>query len=387
MRKILYLSILVVTFYSCSKNANNTKITGKLEKSTENMIYLQELTLSGHGFIDSTKLSSSGRFKFKLHLDYPGFFKLHVGKQRGVTVIAYPKESIYILGKADSLYQTYNLEGSQESSFAQSLDKRMDKTIKSIDSLNTVYRQFINNPNIENIRTTLKYNYYRVLNEQRNFTIDFIQKHPASLASIMALYQQTDDSVFVLYQKDDRKYYSLVDSMLFRKYPNASYVKALHNNLETINAQFKKEELKKILSAIGAPAQNFSLPNASGKEVSLASFKGKTVLLYVWASWCDTCRKHNAKLVETYYKYKSKGFEIVAVSLDQSKDAWLNAIQQDKIGSWTHLSDLKYWKSAIVPLYNIETLPISFLIDKDGAIIGRFSHPDGVDDRLSLLFK
>lgn len=387
MRKIVYLVLFALTFYSCDKNASNTKISGRIDKPSAKMIYLQELTFSGKGVLDSSILGNSGKFKFKVHLEHPSFFKLRLGKQRGITLIAAPKDNIYITGKADSLYQTYNVEGSEESNYAMALDKRMDKTIKSIDSLNNVYRQFINNPNIANITTTLKYNYYRVLNEQRNFTIDFIQKHPASLASIMALYQQTDDSVFVLYQKDDRKYYALVDSMLYRKYPNASYVKALHNNLETINEQFKKEELKKILSTIGSPAQNFTLPNASGKEFSLSSTKGKTVMLYVWASWCDSCRKYNPEIIKLYNKYKAKGLEVVAVSIDQNKDAWLNAIQQDRIGSWTNLSDLKYWNSAIVPLYNVDNIPLAFLIDKQGMIVSRSKRPDGLDESLSLIFK
>jgi peroxiredoxin len=387
MRKILYLALIATTLISCGKNGSNAKISGKLGNVTPQKVYIQELTLTGQSFTDSIDLSTSGRFKFKLNLEEPGFYKIKVGNQRGITLIVRPDDKIFISGKSDSLYQTYEVERSDESNYAKALDKRMDKTIRGIDSLNNVYRMFINNPNIKNITITLQNNYYRYIDEQRTFTMDFIQKHPGSLASIMALYQQTDDSIFVLFKKEDQKYYAMVDSLLYPKYPKASYVKALHNNLETITAQLKKEDLKKILSSLGAPAQDFSLPNQAGKNISLSSFKGKTVLLYFWASWCDSCRSHNAVILKTANKFKAKGLEVVAVSLDMNKDVWLKAIQKDKIGSWNHLSDLKYWDSSIVPLYNIENLPLSFLIDKEGIIVARSINPNGFDERLTELLK
>lgn len=387
MRNVLFVISFGLLLLSCGENATNTKITGKLKNASEEKVYIQELTLTGIRTEDSTTLSGSGRFKFNLKLTQPAFYKLRVGNQRGITLIVKPKDKIRIDGSADKFYETYTVEGSEESFHAQALDKRMDKTVKGIDSLNTVYRQFLNNPNIVNITKTLQNNYYRLLDEQRNFTIDFIQKHPASLASIMALYQQTDDSIFVLYKAEDTKYYAMVDSLVYPQYPKAPYVKALHNNLENIKAQHNQEELKKIMSALGAPAQNFSAPDVTGKNVSLSSFKGSPVLLYFWASWCDSCRSQNAQIKPIVDKYKAQGLKVMAVSLDMNKDVWQNAIRKDNIGSWTHVSDLKYWDSPVVSLFNIENIPLYFMIDKDGTIISRSITPASLEERMNLIFK
>lgn len=387
MRNLLYLAGIIFILYSCGNNDTTAKISGKLENSKSGKIYIDELTLSGKRYSDSTNLSSGGRFKIKINLEQPGFYRLRVDSQRGITLIVRPSDKILITGKASDLYATYGIEGSDESLYAQALDKHMDKTVKSIDSLNYVYRQFINNPNIANITITLQNNYYRVLDEQRSFTKDFIEKHPVSLASIMALYQQTDDSVFVLYKAEDVKYYSMVDSLLYPKFPKASYVKALHNNLENIKAQLQQEQLKKIMSALGSPAQNFSLPDQNGKSVSLSSFKGTPVVLYFWASWCDSCRKDNPEVLKIYNQYKSKGLKVLAISLDRSMEVWKNAIIKDNLTSLTNVSDLKYWNSPIVSTYNVDNLPLSFVVDKDGTIVSRSASVSGIQSRLELIFK
>lgn len=298
-----------------------------------------------------------------------------------------PNEKISISGNAQDLFGTYSVKGSEESLLAQALDHRMEKTSKGIDSLQNVLRQFINNRNIVNITKTLQNNYYQILDDQRKFTIDFIQKHPSSLASIMALYQQTQDSIFVLYKNEDIKFYSIVDSLVYPKYPKASYVKAMHNNIDYIKSVHKQEQLKKLMSTLGAPAPGFTLPDVAGKEVSLNSLKGNPVLLYFWASWCDSCRAHNPEVVSIASKYKSKGLKTVSVSLDANKDVWVDAIKKDGLTSWVNLGDLKYWNSPVVQQYNIESLPLFILIDKDGSIISRSLNTEGIDQRFELLLK
>lgn len=385
MRKLLYFISVGLFLLSC--NENSSKISGKLENAENEKVYLKEMTLTGFGKEDSTSLSGGGRFKFDLEITQPAFYNLRVGNQRGITLIVKPKDKIRLEGDAKKFYETYVVEGSVESLQAQALDKRMDKTVKGIDSLNTVYRQFLNNRNIANITITLQNNYNRIIEEQRTFTIDFIQKHPTSLASIMALYQQTDDSLFVLYKSEDTKFYSMVDSLIYPKYPKAPYVKALHNNLANIKAQHKQEELKKIMSALGAQAQNFTLPDAAGKNVSLSSLKGSPVLLYFWASWCDSCRTHNAKILDLNSKFKSKGLKVMAVSLDMNKDVWQTAIKKDNIGSFTNVSDLKYWNSPVVNQFNIENLPLYFLLDKEGTIVSRSVSPYSLEGSIQLHIK
>ncbi len=123
-------------------------------------------------------------------------------------------------------------------------------------------------------------------------------------------------------------------------------------------------------TAVGSMAPDFTLNDVNGKPVSLAAYKGKYTLVDFWASWCGPCRQENPTVVKAYNTYKSKGFDILGVSLDEKKDKWEQAIQQDKL-TWTHVSDLKGWESDVATLYGIKAIPMNYLLDKDGKIIAR----------------
>ncbi|MBX2923448.1 MAG: TlpA family protein disulfide reductase [Chitinophagaceae bacterium] len=123
-------------------------------------------------------------------------------------------------------------------------------------------------------------------------------------------------------------------------------------------------------TAIGSVAPDFTLNDVNGKPVSLASYKGKYILVDFWASWCGPCRQENPTVVKAYNAYKSKGFDILGVSLDEKKENWEKAIHQDQL-TWTHVSDLKGWQSDAASLYGIKAIPMNYLLDKEGKIIAK----------------
>ena len=117
----------------------------------------------------------------------------------------------------------------------------------------------------------------------------------------------------------------------------------------------------------GQPAPEISLSNMEGRLVSLSDLKGKVVLIDFWASWCGPCRNNNPRLVKLYEKYHEKGFEILGVSVDNNAANWKEAVGEDKL-DWVQVNDNKSWDGSAAMTYNVNAIPASFLIDKEGVL-------------------
>ena len=116
----------------------------------------------------------------------------------------------------------------------------------------------------------------------------------------------------------------------------------------------------------GVPAPNFTLPDLDGKMVSLADYKGKVVLLNIWATWCPPCVEEMPSMEKLYQELKNESFEILAVSIDESgAKAVLPFMKKHKL-SFPALTDTK---GAINSLYQTTGVPESFIVDKDGKIV------------------
>ena len=139
--------------------------------------------------------------------------------------------------------------------------------------------------------------------------------------------------------------------------------------------------------APGTPYKDIAMKDMNDKDVTLSQWvgQGNYVLIDFWASWCGPCRQEMPNVVRNYEKYHSKGFEIVGISFDQKKDAWVKAVKQMNM-TWPQMSDLKGWKCAASPLYGIMSIPSSILIDPQGKIIAIDLRSKALGEKLKEIY-
>ncbi len=140
---------------------------------------------------------------------------------------------------------------------------------------------------------------------------------------------------------------------------------------------------KTALGAIAAPLSGQSL---DGTTHTLEDFRGQFVLVDFWASWCVPCRVENRLYTKLLKEYADSDFAIFAVNLDDSRSAWGTATRRDRV-TWPQISDSLGWNSPLAAAYNVSALPMSFLLDPEGRIIGRNLRGEALEDRLAELLQ
>jgi len=394
MKNFIVLMLIVFSITACDKKPEGFSINGTITNAVGKTLYFDELTPSGIEQIDSVIINDDGTFSFSGFTNEPKFFLIRFDRKNFIHILVDSLDKIKITANGNDMPNTYTVEGSADSKLIKELMLDLNHNTALVDSLGSIYRKnmdiindssVIKKPNIDSLKIQLDKSYNKILDNRRNFVISYIKKNTSSLTCLMAIYQTIGKNT-ILNPKDHIAYFNKVDSALTKKYPNSKHSKALHAQVVEIKKRLEQANTPQSNFEIGSTVPDIKLPNPDGDSLSLSDFKGKFVLLDFWASWCRPCREENPNLIAAYKKYNSKEFEILQVSVDKTKDVWLKAIKEDKL-KWNHVIDMQTKPNSPAVVYNIQSIPTNFLLDKEGKIIAKNLRGQDLEKKLAEIIK
>lgn len=182
----------------------------------------------------------------------------------------------------------------------------------------------------------------------------------------------------------------MISDFMVPRYP----IKTIDSLFNTLTDSVKQSHLGRNLADkiarlkavnIGAKAPDFTLPTVDGSELRLSDLRGKVVLLDFWASWCAPCRGELPNVKKIYEKYHADGLEVVGISLDNKRENWLKAIEEEQL-PWIQVSSLKAFDCDVAKTYSVQAIPRMFIIDRDGTIIGLDLRGEKLAQRMDEIF-
>ena len=352
---------------SCGSQENQFVLKGKADVADGTKVYVLQADQNNQPFIKDSTTVQSNNFKFQGISSTPQISYIQVEGVNGYVLAILENGDIEADLFKDSISKSKVYGTKSNDDFI----KYKSETKFLVDDMNNISyeaQDAIMTGDVE-IAMELEKEYKSKEREVMLYEWDFIIDNLDSYMSALLL------EVFMIENKVNKD--SIID--VYESFSNRIKVSDVGKNIADLLRQYENP------IEVGETAPDFTAPSINGSDVTLSEevSQNNVTLLDFWAAWCRPCRVENPNLVRLYKAYNKDGFDIIGVSLDRTKEQWEQAVEDDNL-LWTQVSNLNFWNDPIARRYSIRAIPQSFLINKEGVVIGKNLRGNDLEESIKL---
>ena len=347
MKKILLGIMCIILCVACSKSSKNYTVEGTIANMDDGKIFIIERVKGANNKIAEADIVN-GKFTFSGSVDTPKLVYLADNDTTPFYSFFIDNMKIKINGDKN-VVEDFTIEGGEDNTLFTNYKNALKQYNDQEKELSDKFDKAKGDTAMEAL---LDKQGEQLDNSKKMLVKEFVVKNTGSIVSTYLLYANS--------------YYFDLDEI------DSLFTQLNGKAISIDNYNLLKEYIDKMKTvSVGAKFVDFTMNDTAGNPVALSSLVGKGYLLVdFWASWCQYCRVENPNVVAAYVKYHDKGFDVLGVSLDKDKSAWINAITADKL-TWMQVSDLASWDNAAAQLYAVRSIPSNVLISPEGVIVAK----------------
>jgi len=377
------INILLITLLITSCNTESKRdgylITGNAKGVYNGIrVYLKALDQSNRQVDIDTAIVMNEKFTFEGKVSSPEMVYVYMNSVKGNLPIIVENTEIMIDIDKDNLSNSL-VKGTKTIEASNSYNKELKALTEKRQEVNREFREASQAKDLEKAKA-LNSELTDLSVKLADLPFVFIKENNDNYFSL-TLVETLSRSRNIELDRVIETYNSLSDDL-----KSTEKGKTIYSLLETTRVALEAQKK----TEIGEIAPEFSAQTPDGKILGLSDVKGKITMIDFWAAWCGPCRRENPNIVKVYEKYHSKGLEIIGVSLDGNgrqqdpKAAWVKAIADDNL-TWHQISNLKYFDGPIARMYNIRSIPSSFILDAEGRIVAKNLRGPALEAKISEL--
>ena len=380
------IMVAALAFTSCSNKKFH--INGNITEATDSMLYLENLSLNGPVKIDSVKLGEDGAFAFDenaMDSITPEFYRLRIANQ-SINLSIDSTETVKVKASYPQMSYKYEVEGSENCSKIKELSIKQMILQNNINAITKSPNMGIDSVDVIVARMLDGY--------KQDIKVNYIFKEPMKASSYYALFQtiQLGNVNSLIFNprnnKDDVRVFAAVATSWDTYYPGAERGKNLHNiaiegmkDIRIIENQRAQQQIDASKVSVNG-CIDLAMEDSKGQVRRLTDLKGKVVLLdfHLFASSEST--KRIMMLRELYNKYHAAGLEIYQVSVDPNEHFWKTSTAALP---WICVRDEGGIQGQSLQLYNVQSIPTFFLIDRSNTLKARDAQIKDLDEAIKNL--